>query len=162
MLFRLKMINDSPDQWIRHDPQSVTSLIDQHFPRLREAIGNYSIAQLDQASATWRLPVVHKIIRPSVTIWVSMMFGLVDVAAWNVFLNEHGPSAIKPVTSSMTINFLARPERTDLICDAKASRKKTTSCHRLPHSIGRHLYLNCTSHLQLRFTKAIEWVGIIR
>lgn len=90
------------------------------------------------------------------------MFGLADVAAWNVFLNEHGPSAIEPVTSSMTINFLAHPEPTDLNCNAKASRRKTTGCHRLPHSIGRHIALSCTSHLQLRFTTAIEWVDIIR
>ena len=50
------------------------------------------------------------------------MFGLADVAAWIVILNEHGPLAIQSVTSSMTINFLARPEPTDLICNAKALR----------------------------------------
>ena len=116
------MKNDSPDQWIKHDPQTVTTLIDRHFPQLREALGNYSIEQLEQESATVRLPVEHKNIRPGGTISGPTMFGLADVAAWIVIINEHGPAAIQSVTSSMTINFLARPEPTDLICHASALR----------------------------------------
>ncbi len=108
--------------WPRHAPEAVTNLIDQHFPQLREAMGNYAIEQLAPGAATVRLPIEQKNIRPGGTISGPTMFGLADVAAWIVILSEHGPMAVQSVTSSMTINFLARPEPTDLVCHASALR----------------------------------------
>ena len=122
MMWQLAMTNDNNDAWPKHSPQAVTSLIDQHFPQLRETMGNYTIEDLAPGAATVRLPIAQKNVRPGGTISGPTMFGLADAAAWIVILSEHGPMAIQSVTSSMTINFLARPEPTDLICHASALR----------------------------------------
>ena len=116
------MTRDTNDAWTKHSPQAVTQLIDKHFPQLRETMGNYSIEELSPGAATVRLPVAQKNVRPGGTISGPTMFGLADATAWIVILSEHGPMAVQSVTSSMTINFLARPEPSDLICHASALR----------------------------------------
>ncbi|MEM7747191.1 MAG: PaaI family thioesterase [Pseudomonadota bacterium] len=116
------MSSSTDSAWPKHAPEAVTNLIDQHFPQLREAMGNYAIEQLGPGTATVRLPIQQKNIRPGGTISGPTMFGLADAAAWIVILSEHGPVAVQSVTSSMTINFLARPEPTDLVCHASALR----------------------------------------
>ncbi len=116
------MTNSTDEAWLKHSPQAVTSLIDQHFPQLRDVLGDYTIEDLAPGAATVRLPVLQRNVRPGGTISGPTMFALADAAAWIVILSEHGPMAVQSVTSSMTINFLSRPEPTDLVCHASALR----------------------------------------
>lgn len=96
----------------------VTSLIDAHFPQARDDVGGFVIEELPPLGARVRLPVQDRFIRPGGSVSGPTLFKLADLTVYVALIGEKGDGAIQAVTSTMTINFLARPEPADLICEA--------------------------------------------
>ena len=95
----------------------VTKIIDEHFPQAREDVGAFVIESLPPLGARVRLPINDRFMRPGGSVSGPTMFKLADVSIYVAILGECGLPALQAVTSNMTINFLARPDTRDLICD---------------------------------------------
>ncbi|MCB1511010.1 MAG: PaaI family thioesterase [Hyphomicrobiaceae bacterium] len=100
----------------------VTALIDEHFPQAREDVGAFVIESISGAGARLRLPIRDSFIRPGGSVSGPTMFKLADLGIYAAILGQRGPAALQAVTSNMTINFLARPEPHDLICEVELLR----------------------------------------
>lgn len=116
------MEQDGEAPWKPRQIDAVTALIDDNFPQSREDIGAFAIEQLDDLFAVVRLPLDPKFIRPGGSISGPTMFKLADISAWIAVISEKGPTAVDAVTSTMTINFLARPAPAELICHTQLLR----------------------------------------
>jgi uncharacterized protein (TIGR00369 family) len=102
--------------------KTATELVDLHFPQARADVGAYVIEALPTMGARVRLPIDERFIRPGGSVSGPTMFKLADLAVYIALIGERGEAAIEAVTSSMTINFLSRPEPTDLVCDVNLLR----------------------------------------
>jgi uncharacterized protein (TIGR00369 family) len=80
--------------------------------------GGYAIEEVGPMSATLRLAYHPDHLRPGGTISGPAMFTLSDLALYVAILNEIGRVRLA-VTTSVTINFLRKPEPKDLIGKAK-------------------------------------------
>jgi uncharacterized protein (TIGR00369 family) len=100
----------------------VTSIIDAHFPQAREDVGEFVIEALPRLGSRVRLPIRERFIRPGGSVSGPTMFKLADLAVYIALIGEKGEEAVQAVTSNMNINFLARPEPADLICEARVLR----------------------------------------
>ncbi|HXZ18170.1 MAG TPA: PaaI family thioesterase [Roseiarcus sp.] len=87
------------------------------FPQVW-ARGDYAIEEVGHMSATVRLSHHPDHLRPGGTISGPAMFALSDLALYVAILHEIGRVKLA-VTTSLTINFLRRPEPKDLIGRAK-------------------------------------------
>ena len=116
------MTSDDGLPWQPHDIDAVTKLIDETFPQSRDDIGDFVITDLKPSRAVVHLPIDDKFIRPGGSVSGPTMFKLADLSAYVAILSERGPKAIDAVTASMTINFLARPAPTDMICKTQLLR----------------------------------------
>jgi uncharacterized protein (TIGR00369 family) len=93
----------------------VSALIDQHFPQVQEGNGRVAIERLDAAEAVVRMTFDDRLIRPGGTISGPAMFKLADFGVYVAILGRLGAGGLQAVTTSMTINFLSRPQPADLI-----------------------------------------------
>lgn len=100
----------------------VAKLVDQHFTQARDDVGEYTIEALPAMGARVRLPIHDRFIRPGGSVSGPTMFQLADISVYIALIGMRGEAAIDAVTSSMTINFLSRPEPADLICDVTILR----------------------------------------
>jgi uncharacterized protein (TIGR00369 family) len=87
------------------------------FPQIW-ARGDYAIEEVGRMSATVRLNHHPDHLRPGGTISGPTMFALSDLALYVAILHEIGRVKLA-VTTSVTINFLRRPEPADLLGKAK-------------------------------------------
>lgn len=87
------------------------------FPQVW-ARGDYSIEEVGPMSATVRLNYHPDHLRPGGTISGPAMFTLSDLALYVAILHEIGRVKLA-VTTSLTINFLRKPEPRDLIARVK-------------------------------------------
>jgi uncharacterized protein (TIGR00369 family) len=87
------------------------------FPQIW-ARGDYSIEEVGPMSATVRLNYHPDNLRPGGTISGPAMFALSDLALYVAILHEIGRVKLA-VTTSVSINFLRRPEPRDLIGRAR-------------------------------------------
>ena len=87
------------------------------FPQVW-ARGDYAIEEVGHMSATVRLNHHPDHLRPGGTISGPAMFALSDLALYVAILHEIGRVKLA-VTTSVSINFLRRPEPKDLIGRAK-------------------------------------------
>ncbi len=87
------------------------------FPQIW-ARGDYAIEEVGPMSATVRLNHHPDHLRPGGTISGPTMFALSDLALYVAILHEIGRVKLA-VTTSVTINFLRRPEPMDLLGKAK-------------------------------------------
>ena len=83
------------------------------FPEVWET-GDYTIEEVGPMSATLRLLHRPRHLRPGGTISGPAMFTLSDLALFVAILHELGRVKLA-VTTSLTINFLRKPEPGDLI-----------------------------------------------
>jgi len=104
------------------DVVEVTKIVDQHFPQAREDVGAFVIEALPELGARVRLPIREAFIRPGGSVSGPTMFKLADLSVYIAILAERGEGAVQAVTSNMTINFLARPQPTDLLCNVHLLR----------------------------------------
>ena len=82
------------------------------------ARGDYAIEEVGPMSATVRLKYHPDHLRPGGTISGPSMFALCDLALYVAILHEIGRVKLA-VTTNVTINFLRKPEPSDLIRRAK-------------------------------------------
>ncbi len=80
--------------------------------------GDYAIEEVGPMSATVRLEYHPDHLRPGGTISGPSMFALCDLALYVAILHEIGRVKLA-VTTNVTINFLRKPEPSDLIGRAK-------------------------------------------
>ncbi len=68
-----------------------------------------------------RLPIAHAHIRPGGTISGPALMAIADGAAWAAVLSHRGPD-MSPVSTSLHIDFVRKPEPDDLIADGVVLR----------------------------------------
>lgn len=93
----------------------VMALVDEHFPQVHEGNGRVTLEYLGPMTAHVRMAHDPRIVRPGGTISGPAMFKVADFAVYAALLGELGDAALQAVTTSMTINFLRRPQPADLI-----------------------------------------------
>ena len=104
-------------------PKEVLALIGKHFPKAREQVGAIDVLSCGQGAAVVRLAFEARFARPGGTISGPTMFQLADMASYVAILSDLGEPAIDSVTTTLTINFLARPEPADLIGEVAILRR---------------------------------------
>ena len=104
----------------KHRPFTLEELrayLEEVFPQVWSR-GDYAIEGVRPMSATVRLAYHPDHLRPGGTISGPAMFTLSDLALYVAILHEIGRVKLA-VTTSVTINFLRKPEPKDLIGKAK-------------------------------------------
>ncbi len=104
-------------------PETVARLLDVHFPEVRDHIGEITILRADGGHADVRLAFDQRFKRPGGTISGPTMFTLADLTSYVAILGLLGEAGIDAVTTTLTINFLARPEPADLVCRVSVLRQ---------------------------------------
>ncbi|MEM9782843.1 MAG: PaaI family thioesterase [Pseudomonadota bacterium] len=97
------------------DAASLSAFIDEVFPQIR---GEMSVVSVDAMMAVMRLHVADKHLRPGGTVSGPSMFALADCAFYAAVLAMIGREALT-VTTSLTINFMRKPEARDLWGEAR-------------------------------------------
>ena len=93
--------------------EELTAYLVDVFPQIWSR-GDYSIEDVGPMSATVRLAYHPDHLRPGGTISGPAMFTLSDLALYVAILHELGRVKLA-MTTSLTINFLRKPEPRDLI-----------------------------------------------
>jgi uncharacterized protein (TIGR00369 family) len=106
-------------QEARLSADQVTALVEEHFPQVQEGTGRLCIESFGPHTAVVRMAQDPRAIRPGGTIMGPAMFKLADFAVYAAILAELGAGAIPAVTTSMTMNFLSRPEPADLLAHVR-------------------------------------------
>jgi uncharacterized protein (TIGR00369 family) len=70
-----------------------------------------------------QLPFESRFTRPVGTISGPTMFSLADMTCYIAILSDMGDAGVDSVATTLTINFLARPELTDLFCECEVLRR---------------------------------------
>lgn len=104
---------------VRLTKEQVMALVDEHFPQVHEGNGRVSLEFLEPMIAHVRMAHDPRTIRPGGTISGPAMFKLADFSVYAIILGELGGSALQAVTTSMTMNFLTRPQPGDMIAKAR-------------------------------------------
>ncbi|MBT3071096.1 PaaI family thioesterase [Rhodomicrobium sp. Az07] len=95
----------------------VNAFLVQVFPQV--AMGrSYKVEETRHGFARMRMVYGDHLLRPGGTISGPAMFTLADVAMYAAVLASIGPVALA-VTTSLTINFLRKPEPRDMIGEAR-------------------------------------------
>lgn len=82
----------------------------------------YTVDEVKQnGDVRLRLPVAHAHIRPGGTISGPALMAIADGAAWAAVLSHRGPD-MSPVSTSLHIDFLRRPDPDDLVADGVVLR----------------------------------------
>jgi uncharacterized protein (TIGR00369 family) len=96
----------------------LTEFLDEVFPQVK---GQMMVEAVGPMTARLRLPVADRHLRPGGTVSGPAMFTLADCAYYAATLAMIGRQALT-VTTSLTINFLAKPPAADLVCEARILR----------------------------------------
>jgi uncharacterized protein (TIGR00369 family) len=97
--------------------EALRAYLEEVFPQVW-ARGDYAIEEVGPMVAAVRLAFHPDHLRPGGTISGPAMFALADLALYVAILHEIGRVKLA-VTTSVTINFLRKPEPRDLIGRAK-------------------------------------------
>lgn len=106
----------------------------------------YRVERVTDSGVVMRLPIGIEHERPGGTVSGPAMMTLADAAAWLATVSRIGPVALS-VTSSLTINFLRKPEMADLWADAellRLGRRQSVSEVRLSSGTDRLLVAQAT------------------
>ena len=82
---------------------------------------DYGVETVTVGGVRLRMPVGQGNVRPGGTVSGPTMMSLADAAAWMATLSRIGIVPLA-VTSTLTINFLAKPQLVDLYADASLLR----------------------------------------
>lgn len=104
---------------MRQTVAEVSRLVEEHFPQVNEGPGRVLIEELSDGRAQVRMPADPKTLRPGGTVSGPTMFKLADFTIYAALLGHLGDAALQAVTTSMTMNFLTRPDPADLIAQAR-------------------------------------------
>jgi acyl-coenzyme A thioesterase PaaI-like protein len=81
----------------------------------------YGVEEVTDRGVRLRVPIGSEHQRPGGTVSGPTMMGLADAAAWMATLSRIGIVPLA-VTTTLTINFVAKPELIDLVADAELLR----------------------------------------
>ncbi|MEM6971772.1 MAG: PaaI family thioesterase [Pseudomonadota bacterium] len=99
----------------RMDRATLSAFLDEVFPQIR---GEMSVVSVAPMAAVMRLHVGERHLRPGGTVSGPSMFALADCAFYAAVLGMIGREALT-VTTSLTINFMRKPEPADLWGEAR-------------------------------------------
>ena len=88
----------------------VASLVEEHFPQLQDGVGQLSIERIDALETVVRMSFDERLMRPGGSVSGPAMFKLADFGVYAAILGRLGEAGLQAVTTSMTINFLSRPQ----------------------------------------------------
>ena len=95
-------------------PELSAFLLEQ-FP---QAAGDFAVEAIGPMTATIRMPIQDKHLRPGGTVSGPTMFAIADYGFYVATLAMIGPEPLT-VTTNMTINFMRKPALADLRCDIR-------------------------------------------
>lgn len=99
-------------------PQLTAAELNQHLADTFAETRPYRVVDVWPDHASVQLDADHAAIRPGGTVSGPTVMGLADAAAWLVVLAHIGWVPLA-VTSSLSINFLRKPEPGDLLATAE-------------------------------------------
>lgn len=97
-------------------PDELLAFLAEHFPQAGHL--GLSIEHLDDRTIRLRLPVADRHLRPGGTVSGPTLMWLVDCGFYLLILGQLGPVALA-VTTNLNINFMRKPEPTDLIGEGR-------------------------------------------
>ncbi len=97
------------------DAVELKSFLDREFPQICDQL---QIEKVTPMCARMRLLCDDRHLRPGGTISGPSIMLLADVTFYVAILGMIGPEALT-VTTNMNLNFLRKPAREDLLCDAR-------------------------------------------
>lgn len=104
------------------DRDQVSALIATHFPQIHGGGQSLFIDSVGPCTASVRLAISDRNVRPGGTVSGPTMFSLADFSIYVAILATLGEGAIQAVTSNLNINFLTRPEPKDMTADVRLIR----------------------------------------
>jgi uncharacterized protein (TIGR00369 family) len=104
------------------DAARLQQLIDVRFPQMQAGGRSFIIEDVGSRSARVRMTADPRNTRPGGTIAGPAMFALADFTVYVAIIGTLGEPGFEAVTSSLNINFLARPEPNDMTAVAKLIR----------------------------------------
>jgi uncharacterized protein (TIGR00369 family) len=103
------------------DAKRIAELIEARFPQIQSG-RRFAIEEVGHRSARVRMTANPRNTRPGGTISGPAMFTLADFGTYVAIIATLGEGGFEAVTSSLNINFLARPEAGDMIAAVKLIR----------------------------------------
>jgi uncharacterized protein (TIGR00369 family) len=100
----------------------IAELVDIRFPQIHAGGRTMLVEQVHNLSARVRMVADSRHIRPGGTISGPAMFALADFSVYVAIIASLGEPGFDWVTSSLNINFLARPAPTDMTAVTKLIR----------------------------------------
>jgi uncharacterized protein (TIGR00369 family) len=97
------------------DAAQVEALINRHFPQIHVGGRSMLIEETAARHARVRLKQQARHVRPGGTLSGPTMFTLADFSIYVAIIATLGEAGIEAVTTTLTINFLAKPRPRDLV-----------------------------------------------
>ncbi len=98
------------------DSEQLTVFVSEIFPQAESF--SWEIDKLEAGFIKVKMNIAENHLRPGGTISGPTMFALADVSAYLVILAHIGEVALA-VTTSLNINFLAKPPKADLVAECR-------------------------------------------
>lgn len=98
------------------------TFLDEVFPQVS---GDFSIEDLSDETCVMRMKVSDKHLRPGGTVSGPSMFALADVCFYVAVMARIGREALT-VTTNCTIDFMRKPEATDMLARARVLKMGRT------------------------------------
>jgi uncharacterized protein (TIGR00369 family) len=106
----------------RLDAGRIAALVNIRFPQIHAGGQTMHIEEVHHGGARVRLAADPRHTRPGGTISGPAMFALADFSVYVAIIASLGEAGFDAVTSSLHINFLARPAANDMIAHVKLLR----------------------------------------
>jgi uncharacterized protein (TIGR00369 family) len=106
----------------RLDVKRIEELIDARFPQIHSRGRNLVVEEVGFRSARVRMKADPRNIRPGGTVSGPSMFSLADFSVYVALIATLGEAGVDAVTSSLNINFLAKPEPSDMTAEVRLIR----------------------------------------
>ncbi len=96
----------------------INAFLDVEFPQIHHGGRDFEVIEAGSGRAVMRMAYAERFLRPGGTISGPSMFALADLAMYAAVLSSIGPVPLA-VTTSLTINFLRRPEPAPMVAEAR-------------------------------------------
>jgi uncharacterized protein (TIGR00369 family) len=106
----------------RLDAKRIEELVDARFPQIHSGGRSFVVEEVGPLGARVRMNADPRNTRPGGTVNGIAMFGLADFSAYVAIIAALGEPGFDAVTSSLNINFLARPAHRDMTAMVKLIR----------------------------------------
>ncbi|ESR23296.1 PaaI family thioesterase [Lutibaculum baratangense] len=100
----------------RMSAAEIERFLETEFPQMHEGGRSVSIESVRRMGAVLRMAYHERHLRPGGTVSGPAMMALADYAMYVAVLAQLGPVALA-VTTNLSINFLRRPARRDMLAD---------------------------------------------